>query len=45
MNRVSNVVVKSNRINSVKLGQYHGYWCPGSLRRQDISSHDIDYVE
>ena len=20
-------------------------WCPGSLRRQDISSHDIDYVE
>ena len=24
---------------------YHGCWCPGSLRRQDISSHDIDYVE
>ena len=23
-------------------GQYHGCWCPGSLRRQDISSHDID---
>ena len=22
-----------------------GCWCPGSLRRQDISSHDIDYVE
>ena len=21
------------------------YWCPGFLRRQDISSHDIDYVE
>ena len=20
-------------------------WCPGSLRRQDISSNDIDYVE
>ena len=20
-------------------------WCPGSLRCQDISSHDIDYVE
>ena len=34
-----------DRVNSVKLGQYHGCWCPGSLRRQDISSHDIDYVE
>ena len=22
-----------------------GCWCPGSLRRQDISSHDIDYIE
>ena len=30
---------------SVELGQYHGCWCPGSLRRKDISSHDIDYVE
>ena len=27
------------------LGQYHDCWCPGSLRRQDISSHDTDYVE
>ena len=34
-----------DRVNSVWLGQYHGCWCPGSLRRQDISSHDIDYVE
>ena len=24
------------------LGHYHGCWCPGSLRRQDISSQDID---
>ena len=32
-------------VNSVYLGQYHGCWCSGSLRRQDISSHDIDYVE
>ena len=30
---------------SVELGKYHGCWCPGSLRRQDISSHDIDNVE
>ena len=34
-----------DRVNSVYLGQYHGYWCPGSLRRQDISSHDTDYIE
>ena len=34
-----------DRVISVQLGQYHGYWCPGSFRRQDISSHDIDYVE
>ena len=29
----------------VQLSQYHGSWCPGSLRRQDISTRDIDYVE
>ena len=34
-----------NRVISVLLGQYHGCWCPGSLRRQDISSHDIEYIE
>ena len=34
-----------DRVISVWLGQYHGCWCPGSLRRQDINSHDIDYVE
>ena len=28
-----------------KLGQYQGCWCPGSLHCQDISSHDIDYIE
>ena len=33
------------RVISVWLGQYHGCWCPDSWRRQDISSHDIDYVE
>ena len=32
------------RINSVQHSQCHGSWCPGSLRRQDISTHDIDYV-
>ena len=34
-----------DRVISVKVGQYHGCWCPGSFRRQDKSSHDIDYVE
>ena len=33
------------RVISVKLGQYHGCWCPGSLRRQGISNHAIDCVE
>ena len=34
-----------DRINSVQLNKHHGCWCPGHLRRQDISNHDVDYVE
>ena len=34
-----------DRVISVELDQYHGCWYPGSLRRQDISTHDTDYVE
>ena len=34
-----------DRINSVQDCQLHGCWCPGSLRRHDISTHDVDYVE
>ena len=34
-----------DQIISVQPSQYHGYWYPASLRRQDISTHDIDYVE
>ena len=26
-----------------ELAHYHDRWCPGSLRRQVISVHDIDY--
>ena len=26
-------------------GQYHGCWCPGDIRSQDISSYDIDRVK
>ena len=33
------------RANLVQHSQYHGYWCPGFLRPQDISTHGIDYVE
>ena len=25
--------------------QYHGCWCPGDVRSQGISSHDIDLVK
>ena len=32
------------RIIPVQHNQYHGCWWPGSLRRQDISTHDIDYI-
>ena len=27
------------------LGQDGGYWCPGSVCRQDISHHGIDSAE
>ena len=33
-----------DRVISAELRQYHGCWSPGSLRRQDISNHDIDDV-
>ena len=39
------ILACGDRINSVQRSQYHGCWCPGSLRRQDINAHDIDYVE
>ena len=38
-------LVKANRISSVPHNQYHGCWCSDSLHRQDISTHDTDYVE
>ena len=31
--------------NLVQQSKYHGWWCPGSLHCQNISTHDIDYVE
>ena len=34
-----------DRINPVQHIKYYGCWCPGSLRRQDNSTHDIDYVD
>ena len=33
------------RINPVQHNKYHGRWCPGSLRRQHLSTHDIASVE
>ena len=29
----------------VQRSEYHHFWWPGSLRRQDIFTHDVDYVE
>ena len=40
-----NPLMCGDRIIPVQHSQYHGWWCPGSLRRQDTSTHDIDYVE
>ena len=31
--------------NPWKLCQYHSWWCPGSIRRQTISSHDTGYLK
>ena len=34
-----------NEVTTIReLGQYLGCWCPGSLHRQVISSHGIDYA-
>ena len=30
---------------AVQHGEYQVSCCPDSLRRQDVSTHDIDYVE
>ena len=37
--------LNGDSIIPIQLSQYNGCWCPGSLRRQDISAQDIDYVE
>ena len=34
-----------DRIYSAQHSKYHGCWWPGSLLRQDISTHEIDNVE
>ena len=35
------LIIQDKPVILVKLGQYCGCWCPGSLHRQDISTHDI----
>ena len=32
-------------LSSDWLGQYHGCWCPGSLRWQNISNNDTVFIE
>ena len=34
-----------DRIIPLQQSQYHGCWGPGSFRRQDISTYDVDFVE
>ena len=36
---------REDQIIPVQHSENHGYWCPGPLRQQDISTNDIDYVE
>ena len=45
--KINNIYINTtgDRINQVQHSKYYGCWCPGSLRRQVISIHDIDYVE
>ena len=39
-------IISSVRKNiTILLRQYHGCWSPGDAKSQDISNHDIDYVE
>ena len=42
---VNSPLTRGDRINPFKQSQCHDYQCPGSLRRQGISTHVIDYVE
>ena len=42
---IANPLTCGDRVNLVQQSKYHGCSCPGSLRHQDIRTHDIDYVE
>ena len=37
--------VMNNRLTLLKLGQWHGCWCPGDERSQVINIHGIAYVQ
>ena len=40
-----NELTGADRNNLIQQSKYHVCWCPGSLRGQDISTHDIGHVE
>ena len=44
MSRTHQPLTYGDWINLIRHSKYHGCWCPGSLHRQDISTHDTDYV-
>ena len=39
-----NELMCRDQINLVQHCKYLGCWCPGSLCRQDISTHDVDWL-
>ena len=40
--RYLNSFLKLDKDQHTLHSQYHGFWCPGDIRSQGISSHDID---
>ena len=45
MNILINPYRARTELNQFKHSKHHGCSFPGSLRRRDITTHDIDYVE
>ena len=43
--QVVEILPQKNKNLPILRTQYHGCWCPGDVRSQGISSHDIDLVK
>ena len=44
-NEIYQPLTRGARIIPVQQIQYYGCWCPGFLRRQDISTYGFNYEE